>query len=80
MRNSLLWPVTLSALVLSVATAFGDVRLNVENPTDGQDISGIVTISGWAFPTRVWRRTPVRSHSPPAGMGKGIAHHLTAPH
>src|SRR5689334_3000677 len=51
MRKSLLWSMTLCALVLLVSTAFGDIRLNVENPTNGQDISGIVTISGWTFST-----------------------------
>jgi len=51
MRKSLLGQMTLCALVLSVSTTLADIRLNVENPANGQDISGIVTISGWAFST-----------------------------
>lgn len=51
MRNSMMWQMTLCVLALSVATAFGDIRLKLENPAAGQDVSGIVAISGWAFST-----------------------------
>ena len=53
MRRGMFWQGVLCTLLLSASSAFGEIRLNLENPVSGQDVSGIVTLSGWTFSTVV---------------------------
>ena len=51
MSKGLLLGVLLSVFLCGFTPAEATIRVNVENPANGQDLSGIVTISGWAFST-----------------------------
>ncbi|MGE0821786.1 MAG: hypothetical protein AB7G75_26450 [Candidatus Binatia bacterium] len=49
MRRRLLCGIMFVGLFFFTAPVSATITLNLENPADGQDISGIVTISGWTF-------------------------------
>ena len=51
MRKGLLAAAVLGTLCFSATPARAVIQLTLENPTDGQDVSGIVAISGFAFST-----------------------------
>ncbi|MBI3300811.1 MAG: hypothetical protein HYZ72_01845 [Deltaproteobacteria bacterium] len=51
MKRGLFFSVILYVLLLTASPALSTIMVNLENPGDMQDLSGIALVSGWAFST-----------------------------
>ncbi len=49
MKKRMFWGAVFGTLLLATAPALADIILSLENPGNGQAVTGITVISGWAF-------------------------------